>query len=209
MHYVLVLIYKIIKQINFYLFSNLWTFYAHLLFYLNNVQVGKGMSALGSFRVNVSLAGKFKIGRDFKFRNYSKYSDTGDNRPCKFLISKNGSLLIGNNVGMTSTTITCYESIIIGSNVKIGGGTTIFDTNFHSLEYHLRASKDDLIHASSSPVIIKDHVFIGTSCIIGKGVVIGSHSIVAAGSVVVKSIPDNQIWGGNPAKFIRLINPIQ
>lgn len=204
MHYTLVFIYKIIKQVNFYVLSSYWRIHAHLLFYLNNVELGKGMSALGAFRVNVSLTGKFKIGENFMFRNNSKYSDTGDNRPCKFLVSKNGSLLIGNNVAMTSTTITCFKSIIIGDNVKIGGGTTIFDTNFHSLDYNLRASKNDLMHAISSPVLIKDHVFIGTSCIICKGVVVGSHSIVAAGSVVVKSIPDNQIWGGNPAKFIRL-----
>ena len=138
------------------------------------------------------------------FRNNSKYSDTGDNRPCKFLVNKNGNLLIGNNSSMTATTIICHKSIIIGDNVKIGGGTTIFDTNFHSLNYKIRASNDDLLDAICSPVVIKDHVFIGTSCIIGKGVVIGFHSIVAAGSVVVKSIPDNEIWGGNPAIFIRL-----
>ena len=36
-----------------------------------------------------------------------------------------------------------------------------------------------------------------------RGVTIGKNSVVAAGSVVVKSIPDNEVWGGNPAKFIK------
>ncbi len=36
-----------------------------------------------------------------------------------------------------------------------------------------------------------------------KGVTVGEESIVAAGAVVVKSIPPGDIWGGNPAKFIR------
>ena len=49
-------------------------------------------------------------------------------------------------------------------------------------------------------------MFIGTSCIIGKGVTIGENSVIAAGSVVVKNVPSNEIWGGNPAKFIRKIN---
>lgn len=38
-----------------------------------------------------------------------------------------------------------------------------------------------------------------------KGVPIGENSIIGTGSVVTKSVPDNQIWAGNPAKFIRNI----
>lgn len=36
--------------------------------------------------------------------------------------------------------------------------------------------------------------------------VIGDRSIIAAGSVVVNSIPNDEIWDGNPARFIRKIN---
>ena len=53
------------------------------------------------------------------------------------------------------------------------------------------------------PVHIKENVFIGAHSIILKGVVIGENSIIGAGSVVTKSIPSNQIWAGNPAKYIR------
>ncbi|WP_298453633.1 hypothetical protein [uncultured Prevotella sp.] len=45
----------------------------------------------------------------------------------------------------------------------------------------------------------------GTNCIINKGITIGDRSIVAAGSVVVKSIPEDEIWGRNPAKLIKKI----
>jgi acetyltransferase-like isoleucine patch superfamily enzyme len=38
-----------------------------------------------------------------------------------------------------------------------------------------------------------------------KEVTIGDNSIIGAGSVVTKSIPSNQIWGGNPAELIRKI----
>jgi len=51
--------------------------------------------------------------------------------------------------------------------------------------------------------VIQEGAFVGASSIILKGVTIGKHSIVAAGSVVSKSIPAGEIWGGNPAKFIR------
>lgn len=58
---------------------------------------------------------------------------------------------------------------------------------------------------ASAPVIIEDNAFIGARSIILKGVTIGANSIIGAGSVVTKSIPANEIWAGNPAKFIRKI----
>jgi len=55
---------------------------------------------------------------------------------------------------------------------------------------------------------IEDNVFIGANCIILKGVKIGDRSIIGAGSVVTKNVPSDQIWAGNPAKFIREINQV-
>ena len=39
--------------------------------------------------------------------------------------------------------------------------------------------------------------------IILKGCTIGDNSIIAAGSVVCSDVPAGEIWGGNPAKFIK------
>jgi acetyltransferase-like isoleucine patch superfamily enzyme len=55
----------------------------------------------------------------------------------------------------------------------------------------------------TAPVVIGRGAFIGTCSIILKGVTIGEYSVIAAGSVVVTSVPDGEIWGGNPAKFIK------
>jgi acetyltransferase-like isoleucine patch superfamily enzyme len=63
----------------------------------------------------------------------------------------------------------------------------------------------DKINAQSAPVKIEDNVFIGAHSTILKGVTIGENSIVGACSVVVKSIPANEIWAGNPAKLIRKV----
>ena len=89
--------------------------------------------------------------------------------------------------------------------MKIGAGCMVFDTNFHNTDFQIRNSTDALETISTSPVLIDDNVFIGTRSIICKGVHIGKNSIVAAGSVVVKNIPENEVWGGNPAKFIKKI----
>jgi len=52
---------------------------------------------------------------------------------------------------------------------------------------------------------VGDFVSIGSNCIIRYGARIGNESIIAAGSVVEEDqwIPDNEIWGGAPARFIR------
>lgn len=52
-------------------------------------------------------------------------------------------------------------------------------------------------------VHIGKNAFIGAHTIICNSVSIGEHSIIGAGSVVTKDIPPYEIWGGNPAHFIR------
>lgn len=90
--------------------------------------------------------------------------------------------------------------------MKIGGDSRISDSNHHPLDYlKRRDAKQDAANAMSLPVTIGNDVFIGANCYIGKGGTIGDRSIIAAGSVVVKSIPPDEIWGGNPAKFLRII----
>lgn len=111
---------------------------------------------------------------------------------------------------MTSTSIYCQNRIEIGSHVMIGADTIIMDTNFHSLDYSIRGTRREGYQyagtINTAPVKIGKHVFIGTRSIINKGVTIGDGAIIAAGSVVVKDIPAWEVWGGNPAKFIKQIN---
>ncbi|MFM5662154.1 CatB-related O-acetyltransferase [Aeromonas veronii] len=53
------------------------------------------------------------------------------------------------------------------------------------------------------PTTIGNDVWIGANVIILDGCSIGNGSIIAAGSVVTKSVPDFEIWGGVPAKKIK------
>jgi acetyltransferase-like isoleucine patch superfamily enzyme len=204
MQKLLMCLFKVYKQILLYGAFSLGFIHAKLLFYLNRVE-HKKIKVIGSFIINVSRGGKAIIGNNFSVRGFVRYSETGDS-PTKMLVGKNGCLLIGDNVGITSTVIVCQNHISIGNNVKIGGGSLIFDTNFHSTDSLVRATKDDLQNVITSPVHIEENAFIGTRCIICKGVTIGANAIIAAGSVVVKSVPCNEVWGGNPAKFLKTIS---
>lgn len=64
-------------------------------------------------------------------------------------------------------------------------------------DVHPTANK--IIH---KPIVIGNHVWIGTNAIILKGVTLGDNVIIGAGSVVTKSFPANCIVAGNPAKII-------
>ncbi len=45
--------------------------------------------------------------------------------------------------------------------------------------------------------------FIGMNTIIANSVTIGDNSVIGAGSIVTKDIPENEVWAGNPARFIK------
>ena len=88
----------------------------------------------------------------------------------------------------------------------IGADCKIYDWDFHSIRYRDRMAKPDTTVASK-PVEIKDGAWIGAHSIILKGTVIGKRAVIGAGSVVAgKIIGDDEIWAGNPARFIRKID---
>jgi acetyltransferase-like isoleucine patch superfamily enzyme len=64
-----------------------------------------------------------------------------------------------------------------------------------------------LFAQASAPIKIGDHSWIGSGCVIAPGVTIGKFSVVASNSYVDADVPDYSIYGGNPARFIRAIDP--
>lgn len=149
--------------------------------------------------------GRIIIGNKFSCLNKVNSNSIGLIQPCVFDILEDGSqIIIGNNVGISGSTLNATSCIIIEDNVNIGSGCIITDTDSHPLGYEHRINNNKL-YTKYSPVIIKEGAFIGARSIILKGVTVGRHSIIGAGSVVTKSIPDNCIACGNPAKVIKMI----
>ena len=56
------------------------------------------------------------------------------------------------------------------------------------------------------PITIGNNVHIGTNAIIMPGVTIGNNCIIGCGAIVTKSIPDNSIAAGVPARIIETID---
>lgn len=97
----------------------------------------------------------------------------------------------------------CIDRGVI-QNTIIGEGTKI----------------DNLVHVGHSAIIgkhclivagtviggsaeIGDRTFLGMNCSIKQKVKIGKNCIIGAGAVIIKDIPDNQIWIGNPGKYLK------
>ena len=200
------LIFKILRK-GFNLLKINWIYstYAKCLLFLNGAILGAGLNANGFIRVIITRRGKVNIGDGFAFNSGSSHNIIG--RQQSTILWVDGTLRIGNNVGMSSTAIICNFEIEIEDNVMIGGGTVIYDTDFHSLDANVRLNKQlDKQKAKKAKVIIKRNAFIGAHSTILKGVTIGENSIVGACSVVSKSIPSNEIWSGNPIQFIRRLD---
>ncbi|WP_282124599.1 acyltransferase [Algibacter mikhailovii] len=177
--------------------------FCNFIFYANKVDY-KNFETKGLPKLMVARGGTFIIGSDFRMNNSMVSNPIGCVQPCMLFVDRGAVLTMGNNVQMSQTAIVCHERVTIGNHVKLGGGVCIYDTDFHSLDSESRKNSDtDFRNKLKKPVYIGDKVFIGAHSVILKGVTVGENSIIAAGSIVTKSIPSNEIWGGNPAKKIR------
>ena len=88
------------------------------------------------------------------------------------------------------------EEITIEERVTLTVGCTIFA--------HFVYFEGDTHNYRKGRVHIKRHAWIGARTIICQSVTIGENAGVGAGSVVTKDIPDNEVWAGNPARFIKM-----
>ncbi|MBQ7866769.1 MAG: acyltransferase [Clostridia bacterium] len=179
------------------IFDTLWN---RLLFAYYKVSVGKNFVCDG--RLVIQGKGRYQIGNDVHIISKEFLNPVGGNRTVLQTLD-GGTIEIGDHVGMSHAILCAREKIRIEDNVLIGGGVKIFDNDFHSVEYEYRMEKKDT-HIRKGEIVIKEGAFIGAHSIILKKVVIGRRAVVGAGSVVTKSIPDGEVWAGNPAKFVRM-----
>lgn len=178
------------------------TVYNALILRYRHVKHGRNLKINGRIYCVSNSSDGIILGNDITINSKRGSNPIGGDTRSILFAKGNGKIRIGDGCGISNATLFACDSITLGSSILVGGGTKIYDTDFHWLDFECRMSKTGGV---TSPVVIKDGAFIGAHCIILKGVTIGKKSIVGAGSVVTKSIPDGEIWAGNPAKFIRKI----
>ncbi|MFH1615999.1 MAG: DapH/DapD/GlmU-related protein [Planctomycetota bacterium] len=180
-----------------------YTVISLLRFKICGVKSGRGVRVSGRLNLHISPNSKVVLGNNVRIISGFAYNAVGGSQRTGFWVNRGAELFIGNDVGISNSTIVCSERVSIGEKTFIGGDTCIYDTNFHSLKPEIRLGGD--YEVKTAPITIGKECFIGGHVIILKGVTIGDQSVVGAGSVVTHDIPPRQIWGGNPAGFIRMI----
>ncbi len=113
---------------------------------------------------------------------------------------------IGKNCKVSSHSFIC-EGVHIRDNVFIGHNVTFINDKFP------RATNADGLlqteeHWECVETFIDEGASLGSSVTVLCGVRIGKNAVVGAGSVVLRDVPENTIYAGNPAKFIRSLDQI-
>jgi len=121
-------------------------------------------------------------------------------------LAPGATIVIGDHVGMSGTTVVARSRVEIGAYCLIGANVIIADNDFHPIEPEGRRYSYENIQTAS--VQIGENVFIGANSIILKGVHVGKNSIIGAGSVVTKDIPANSVAAGNPCRVRRHLNEL-
>lgn len=117
------------------------------------------------------------------------------------------SIIIGNNVSFGKFChIGCINGIKIGNNVLGGSNILIIDHN-HGMcdETDICMPPNKRLLNSPGKISIGDNVWLGDKVTILPNVCIGNNTIIGANTVVTRSIPDNCIVVGNPARIIKII----
>ena len=153
---------------------------------------GKNVRVRG--RVIVQNDGRMHIGERVRFAAATV--------PTELVAFAGGELTIGPRTFVNyGCSFAATERVSIGADCLFGPYVNVTDNDFHDL-------RDRSRQPVSQPVTIGDHVWIGTRALILPGVAIGHGAVIGAGSVVTKDVPPNGIVAGNPARLLRILEPL-
>ncbi len=178
-----------------------------------NVQIG-AYSIIGACEIgegtiigeSVKLFDCVKIGKNCEIREFTSIGGKG----LGYYKGKDGTLEhiphLGQVIIEDNVHIYPFVNIDQGTlgTTRVGKGSAI-DHHVH-IGHNASVGENSIlvcgtVMAGGSKVL--DNCFIGGNTQIRQKCVIGNRVITGMGSVVVKDIPDNEVWAGNPAVFLK------
>lgn len=103
--------------------------------------------------------------------------------------------IIGTSVSLVNTLLDCVDQITIGDYTSFGHDCMVL-TGYHDMALRLEERQ---LSIKFKPIVIGSGVWIASRAIICPGVTIGDNAVIGAGSVVIRDVPANEFWAGQPA----------
>lgn len=153
----------------------------------------------------VEIDSSVKLGTDVRLFGWANLYGcaVGDRTKIGPFVEIQRNATIGTDCKISSHTFIC-EGVHIGNRVFIGHNVTFIN------DLYPRATTEDggLQTSSDWEVVntyIEDGASLGSSVTVLAGIKIGARAIIGAGSVVTKDVGPGEIWAGNPARFLRMV----
>lgn len=125
-----------------------------------------------------------------------KGAKIGRNCNINFNVFIENDVTVGDNVTVKSG-VQLWDGLHVEDNVFIGPNVTFTNDKYPRSKVY----PDKFLRTT-----LKKGASIGAGSVILCGVTIGVNALIGAGSVVTKDVPDNELWYGNPAVFVRKLN---
>jgi len=156
---------------------------------------------------HVCIAADVKLGQDVKLSKFINLygCEVGDETKIGAFVEIQKNAKVGKRCKISSHTFIC-EGVTIEDNVFVGHSVTFINDSYPRATASgggLQTEADWKVEQT----VVKKGASIGSGATILSNVKIGENAIVGAGSVVTKDVPPNTIVVGNPAKFLRSIEP--
>lgn len=123
-----------------------------------------------------------------------------------------GDVVMGDDCSVWFNTVIRGDvnSIAIGNRVNIQDGSvlhTLYKKSTIEIGDDVSIGHNVTIHGAK----IRDYALVGMGAVVMDDAEVGEGAIVAAGSVVLSrtKIGPGELWGGAPAKFIKMVDPAQ
>lgn len=165
-------------------------------------KLGKALYYLIGMHLPMSFS-RYSFGSR-KFRQKCAHMILGDRCGKWVNIERNvhfgDGLTIGHGSGIGANS-NIPSDVVIGEMVMMGQDILMFTSNHCTDRLDIPMGHQGM--TETKPIIIGNDVWIGSRVIILPGVHIGDGAVIGAGAVVTKDVPPYEVWGGNPARFLK------
>lgn len=156
----------------------------------------------------ITISSDVKLGEKVKLSNFINLygCEIGDDTKIGAFVEVQKHAKIGKNCKISSHTFVC-EGVVIEDDVFVGHGVTFINDSYPRAtngDGKLQTEEDWKVE----PTLIKKGASIGSGATILCNVTVGEGAIVGAGSVVTKNVPPNAVVAGNPARLLRVLEPV-